>query len=141
MTRVLLVLWNADMRRRAHQAIDAAPNETRVEVKGPKRTLPQNNRMWAMLTDVSRQIEHCGRFYPPETWKSIFLHALGREVEFVPSLDSHEIIPLGLSSSELEIPEMADLIEFMFAEGAKLGVEWSEPKDRFRALAPREAAE
>lgn len=140
MTRTLLVLWNADMRRRAHAEIDAAPDETRVEIKGPKRTLPQNARLWAMLGDVSRQKQHCGLTYPPETWKAIFLHALGREIQFVPSLDGQEIIPLGLSSSDLEIPEMADLIESMFAWGAENGVVWSDPKGREFAPA-REAEE
>ncbi len=140
MSRALFVLWNEDMKRRAIDWIRSSPKESRVECKGPKRTLPQNARMWAMLTDVSRQKQHCGLTYPPETWKVIFLHALGREIQFVPSLDGQEIIPLGLSSSDLEIPEMADLIESMFAWGAENGVVWSEPQKGAPPAPPHEAA-
>ena len=130
MTRQYFVIWNAEMRRRAHQAIDAAPNEARVEVKDPKRTLPQNSRFWAMLTDVSRQYEHCGRKYEPDQWKALFLSALGREMQFAPSLDGRGFVPLGQSSSDLSVAEMADLITFMLAWGVENDIEWSDPKDR-----------
>ena len=136
MTRQYFVMWNSEMRRRAHQAIDAAPNEARVEVKDPKRTLPQNSRFWAMLTDVSRQYEHCGRKYEPDQWKVLFLSSLGREMQFAPSLDGRGFVPLGQSSSDLSVAEMADLITFMLAWGAENDIEWSDPKDRQPAPPP-----
>jgi hypothetical protein len=86
--------------------------------------------MWAMLTDVSRQKEHMGRKYTPDQWKVIFLHAIGREVQFIPALDGQGFIPWGQSSSDLSVKEMTDLIEFMFAWGAENGVTFYEPKER-----------
>lgn len=94
----------------------------RIEFKAPKRTVPQNDRMWAMLTDVAGQKVHCERKYSPDQWKVIFLAACGREMQFIPSLDGSTFIPWGQSSSDLSKDEMSALIEFMQAWGAENGV-------------------
>jgi len=122
MSRYLVTLYGPVSRREAHQFIEKAPIGTRVELKAAKRTLPQNDRMWAMLTDISRQKEHAGRKYTPDQWKVLFMHACGREVQFIPSLDNSTFIPWGQSSSDLSVGEMSDLIEFMQAWGAENGV-------------------
>ena len=56
MGRALLVLANDHFRQKAIDCIWRAPMDTRVEFKGPKRSTPQNDRMWAMLTDISLQL-------------------------------------------------------------------------------------
>jgi hypothetical protein len=122
MSRAFLVLANAAVRARAHRWVDHLPAGTRIEFKEPKRTLDQNSRMWAMLTDIATQKEHFGRRYPAEAWKTIFLHALGRETNFVPALDGGGFLPLGQSSSDLSKREMSDLIEMMKWWGAEHGV-------------------
>jgi hypothetical protein len=93
-----------------------------VEVKSETRSLQANARMWAMLTDIAQQKEHAGRKQPPDKWKALFLHALGQEQEFLPSLDGKTFIPIGSSSSDLSKEEMTDMIELMFAWGAENGV-------------------
>lgn len=125
--RALLILANDAVRQRAMRWIMGLPEGTRVEFRGPQRTLDQNDRMWAMLTDISRQHEHFGKRYDPTTWKTIFLTALGKEINFVPSLDGKGFVPLGTSSSKLSKSEMSDLIEFLFAWGAENGIAWSDP--------------
>lgn len=125
--RALLILANDQVRARAHRWIDTAKPGTRIEFRGPQRTLEQNDRMWAMLTDVARQHEHAGRRYDPDSWKVLFLTALGNELRFAPSLDGKGFVPLGTSSSRLTKAEMTDLIEFMFAWGAENGIVWSDP--------------
>ena len=122
MSRALLVLSNPTMRARAHVWIDKAPAGTRVTFQEGKRTLEQNARLWAMLTDVSRQQKHCGRHYTPNQWKILFMHACGREVQLLPSLDRSTLIPWGQSSSDLSKAEMSELIEFVTAWGAEHGV-------------------
>lgn len=122
MSRAVIVLRGLTDRARAIGLIRSAPPETRIEFKGAKRTLPQNDRMWAMLTDVARQKVHGGRRYTPDQWKVLFMHACGREVQFIPALDGTTFIPWGQSSSDLSKDEMTDLIEFMFAWGAENGV-------------------
>jgi hypothetical protein len=102
---------------------------SRVEFKKAKRSLPQNDRMWAMLTDIATQKEHAGRKYTPDQWKVLFMHACGREVQFIPALDGATFIPWGQSSSDLSKQEMTDLIEFMLAWGAENGVVFHDPAE------------
>ena len=122
MTRYMIVLNSEETRAQARRYINQAPDGTRVELKAARRSLPQNERMWAMLSDIACQKEHNGRRYTPDQWKVIFMAACGREVQFIPSLDGKAFIPWGQSSSDLSKHEMTDLIEFMQAWGAENGV-------------------
>ncbi|MFB6449290.1 recombination protein NinB [Bradyrhizobium tunisiense] len=127
MSRAQLTLCDRPARERAMRWIEQAPAGTRVIFKDSKRSTAQNDRMWAMLTDVATQKEHAGRRYTPDQWKVLFMHACGREVQFVPSLDNKTFIPWGQSSSDLSKREMTDLIEFIFAWGAENGVTFHDP--------------
>lgn len=122
MTRYLIPITSTAARAQAERVIRQAPLGTRIEIKAAKRTLPQNDRMWAMLTDVATQKEHNGRKYTPDKWKIIFMAAMGQEIEFIPSLDGKTFIPLGLSSSDLSKVEMSQLIDYIAAWGAESGV-------------------
>lgn len=122
MSRATVILYTDADRHRVRAWAEKAPKGTRVEFKEVKRSLPQNDRMWAMLTDFAQQVEQAGRKFTPDQWKVIFLHALGQEVQFLPSLDGQSFVPWGQSSSDLSKAEMTDLIELIFAEGAKRGV-------------------
>lgn len=128
MSRSLLILANDEIRLRALAWVKNAPNGTRVEFKEPKRSLPQNDRMWAMLTDVSKQALLGGNKYKPEEWKCIFMDALGREVAFLPKLEGQGYLPMGHSSSDLSVSEMGDLMELITAWGTQNGVVFSDPK-------------
>lgn len=131
--RHVLILSNPAVRARAVHWCANLPEGTRVEFKKPRRTLEQNARMWAMLTDIATQKEHHGRRYSPGDWKVIFLHALGRETRFVPALDGQGFLPIGQSSSDLTKAEMSDLIELMFAWGAENGVRFHDDLSAARA--------
>lgn len=124
MSRHLIVLNSSAARERAMSYVSQAPIGTRVEFKASKRTLPQNDLMWSLLTDIARQKEHCGRRYTPDQWKVLFLHGIGREVQFIPSLDEKTFLPWGQSSSDLSKGEMTDLIEFILSWGAQNGVKF-----------------
>ena len=129
MGRALIVVRSAEDRARASSWAKKAPSGTRIEFKASKRTLPQNDRMWAMLTDVAQQAEHNGRRYTPDQWKVLFMHACGREVQFIPSLDGSTFIPWGQHSSDLSKEEMSELMEFIAAWGAEHGVRFNEPDE------------
>lgn len=128
MSRALLILNGATERDRARNWIAKAPAGTRVEFKQTKRSLPQNDKMWALLTDVAGQKEHFGRKYTPDSWKLIFLDALGRETKFIPSLDGSTVVPIGQSSSDLSKQEMSELIELILSWGTEHGVTFNEPR-------------
>jgi hypothetical protein len=128
MSRALLVLNSPRERSKAATWIDKAPRGTRLEFKGPKRTLPQNSRFWAMLTDVATQVPWYELKLSPDDWKLVFLDALKREVRMVPNIEGDGFVNLGRSSSDLSKEEMTDLIELIFAFGAKHGVVFQDDK-------------
>jgi hypothetical protein len=133
MSRAVLILGRLDVMERAISWIRKAPPGTRVEFKAPRRSLPQNDRMWAMLSDFAMQAEHGGRKYNPDQWKAIFLHALGQEIEFLPSLDGRTFVPVSNRSSDLSVAEMCQLQELIEAEGAQRGVRFHATEDVRRA--------
>lgn len=129
MSRYLLILSNSTVRARAINWIKNVPDGTRVEFKEPKRTLPQNDRMWAMLTEISRKALLGGQKYEPDEWKCIFLDALGQEMKFLPKLSGQGFLPLGHRFSELSVSEMSQLMELMEAWCAQNGVTLTEPNE------------
>lgn len=122
MSRALLVLSSPAIRDKACDWIRKAPVGTRVEFRRPKRTLPQNDRLHAMITDWAEQVVHQGRKYDVDSWKVILLAAFGHEVRFVPSLDGTSFVPLGAHTSDLSKEECTEFMDFIEAEGAARGV-------------------
>lgn len=122
MSRATIILRSSAERARACNWIVKAPSGTRVEFKASKRTLPQNDRMWAMLTDVATQLPWHGKKLRPDDWKLIFLDALKRELTIVPNIDGTGFVNLSQSSSDLSKEEMSNLIELVAAFGAEHGV-------------------
>lgn len=124
MTRATVVLRSAAERERAAKWAMTAPPGTRVEFKQVKRSLPQNDRMWACLTDIAQQVDWHGVKLTPDDWKLLFLDALKRELRIVPNLDGNGFVNLGRSSSDLSKQEFADLLELIQAFAAEKGVVW-----------------
>jgi hypothetical protein len=122
MSRAVIVLHSQIEKARARAWIDQAAWGTRVTFAGPKRTLPQNERMWAMLTDVARQVKWHGQKLSPDDWKVVFLSALKAELRLVPNIDGNGFVQLGRSSSALSVDEMSDLMALIEAFGAREGV-------------------
>jgi hypothetical protein len=123
-----VILSSEFYRSRARRLIDKAPAGYIMTLSEPKRTMPQNDKMWAMLTDVSVACP-LGRRHTPDDWKAIFMNACGWECQFVEGLDGRPF-PKGFRSSHLTKSQMGDLISFIQAFGDEHGVRWSdEAKD------------
>src|SRR5207344_1338602 len=105
-SRHLVVINSTADRRRAIRSVALAPFGTRLELKASKRTLPQSDFMWSMLTDISRELPWHGIKLTPSDWKFLFLDALKRELLMVPNLDGNGFVNLGRSSSDLSKAEM-----------------------------------
>lgn len=125
-----VILSNPVARQRAHRLVDAAPDGAVANVRMPTRTGAQNDKMWAMLSDVSQAMPE-GRRHTPEDWKAIFMNACGWEVQFIEGLDGRPF-PTGFRSSRMTVKQMADLITYIQAYGDEQGVRWS---DEARAAA------
>lgn len=128
MSRWTLILHNDLTVQKAINWLRKAPRGMRIEFKMPKRTTPQNDRMWAMLTDIAAVMRKRGKDYTTDEWKVIFMHACCREMRLLPALDGHGFIPYGQSSSDLSKQEMTDLIEFMSAWGAENSVVFNDER-------------
>jgi hypothetical protein len=126
MSRAAIILNSRAERERAANWAAKLPSGTRVEFKEAKRSLPQNDRMWAMLTEVATQVHWHGAKLTPNDWKLVFLDALKRETRAVPNIDGTGFVELGRSSSDLSKSEMGDLIELIHAFGAEHGVKFRE---------------
>jgi hypothetical protein len=122
MSRAVILINCQAARDKAKRWIDKAPWNARVTFQGPKRSLPQNDRFWASLTDVAEQAKYHGLKLSPDDWKALFMDALKREVRVVPNLDGNGMVALGRSSSNLSKEEMGDLLEIIYAWGSANGV-------------------
>ncbi len=124
------IILNSDVRRiQAHRLIERAPPGSILRVDAPRRSLPQNARLHAMITDVARQIEWAGAKRTVEAWKDIFTAALRSAthgLDVVPGLNGGFVL-LGMHTSNMSKAEMGDLMTFIEAWGAENGVAFSDP--------------
>ena len=112
----------------ASYILDAAPNGCVVQFKERTRSLEQNARMWAMLADVSAQVDWYGKKLSAEDWKTVFTASL-RKTRVVPTIDGDGFVPLGMSTSKMSVAEMAALMGLIEAFGAQRGVVFSLPEN------------
>lgn len=127
-----IILASDRQRAMARRLIDLAPVNAVVNIREATRTLDQNAKMHAMLSDISRAKPQ-GRVMAPDKWKSVFMDAIDCKPDWVPSLDGESIVCTGYRSSRLTKGKMSDMIEQMYAYGAEHGVQWSEPEPQERA--------
>lgn len=120
-----IILRGDSQRQLAKRLIDAAPVDAVVNVREMARTTIQSNKMWAMLSDISRA--------QPESlqgttnvWKARFMHSCGHQVQFEHGIDGGAPFPVGFSSSRLSVSQMSNLIECIYEYGARHDIKWSD---------------
>lgn len=106
------------------KALLVAGHKVVLEVKPEKRSDAQNRRLWAMLTDISQQVDWYGEKLSPEDFKHIFSASLKKQ-RAVQGLDGGFVV-LGLSTSKMTKAEMSDMQELMSAFAAERGVNFSD---------------
>ncbi|MBB1614506.1 hypothetical protein A9978_18885 [Pseudomonas sp. UMC65] len=96
-----------------------------------RRTLDQNAKLWAMLGDISRQVEWpvngIMQKLDSEDWKSLMTAAARQEIRMAQGINGG-VVMLGESTKRMTVAELGDVIECMYVFGAEKGVIWSEPK-------------
>jgi hypothetical protein len=95
-----------------------------VTIQEKTRSLDQNAKLWATLSDVSDQVDWHGRKLTSEEWKWVFTAALKKQ-DVVPGIDGGFVV-LGQSTSRMTVGEMRDLIELISAFGAEQGVRFGD---------------
>lgn len=96
-------------------------------VKPETRSTAQNRRLWAMLGDVSKQVEWHGKKLTGEDWKHVFSAAI-RKQAVVPNLEGTGFVVLGQSTSNMTRSEMGELMDLIEAFGAQRGVRFTAPE-------------
>jgi hypothetical protein len=138
MSRALVTLRTADDRERACRWIRQAPPGSRIEFKSPRRTLPQNDRMWWMLTEIATQLAWHGQKLTPDDWKDLFMGALRKE-RLVPGINGG-LTSIGMRTSDLTKEEMSDLIELIDVFAAEHGVTLNGCRDDASQVADADTA-
>jgi hypothetical protein len=129
--RAVLLLHNP---QQAWQAISAlwralkpwlgAGHRFEVDVRPERRSTEQNSKLWAMLGEVSKQVEWYGQRLTPEEFKHVFSAALKKQ-RVVPGIDGGFVV-LGQSTSRMSKAELSEMIELVYAFGAERGVQFKE---------------
>lgn len=101
-----------------------AGHRLNVVIKPETRSTEQNSKMWAMLSEISAQVDWYGQKLSAEDWKHVLSASLKKQ-RAVQGLDGGFVV-LGLSTSKMTKGEMADLITLMEAFGAEKGVKFSD---------------
>ena len=126
MTQYRVILTNDFSRQRAKGLIDKAPSGFVMEVREPRRSLDQNDKLWAMLSDIAAS-KPMGRMHTPDDWKAIAMNACGWECQFSEGLDGRPF-PIGFRSSQLTKSQMSTLIDWLQAFGDEHQVRWSDER-------------
>ena len=127
-SRAFLILANDALREKAIRWIRGVPTGTLLELKAPRRSLDQNALLWALLSDLSRQVEWYGTHLSADDWKDVLTASL-RKARVVPGIDPGTFVPLGLRTSDMTKAEFSDLLELIRAFGAERGVVFSDEAD------------
>lgn len=99
--------------------------KVRIEECAPTRTLEQNAKMWAVLTDIAQQVpwfvDGKEQLLEPDDWKDILTAGLKKTQRIAQGVEGGFVM-LGVRTRKMKIGEMVELIEFAHWFGAQKGV-------------------
>ena len=93
-------------------------------IKKNRRSVSQNSMMWALLGDISDQVEWHGQRLSKKDWKWIFTAAI-RKQRMVPGIEGG-MVYLGEPTSGMSKQEMADMLDLILSFGNDHNVVWSD---------------
>lgn len=112
-------------RQRLMAYIAKLPLGAVVKAQPSLRTIPQNDKMWGDLTQVSLAKPE-GRSHPVHVWKALAMDMAGCKPQWERSLDGTGVVCVGYKSSRLTKAEMSDVLEAIQAYAAEHGIELKE---------------
>ena len=142
MTARKFILRNADILARAAAFVaslpvdEARPFEVLAQEHEEIRTEEQSKKMWAMLTDLSEQVQWPvnGRmqYIGKEDWKHVLTAGLEQGQRIAQGIEGGFVV-LGISTSRMSKKRMSALIELAQFFGDQRGVKWTDPK-RYKGI-------
>ena len=137
MTARKFIIRNADIRDRAVAFVaslpvdEARPFEVLAQEHEEIRSWEQNERMWAMLTDLSDQVQWpvngLMKYIGKEDWKHVLTAGLEQGQRIAQGIEGGFVV-LGISTSRMSKKRMSALIELAQFFGDQRGVKWTDPK-------------
>lgn len=117
------------------------------------RTLEQNDKIHAMLSDIANQAKHLNQVLDLDSWKRLCVDQFRKDCiendiprladywkrqnfRLMPSLDGGSLVALGTQTRDFPKYVAAGLIEWLYKFGAENNIEWSEQEqfdDRYAA--------
>jgi hypothetical protein len=122
--RQTIFLSGPRQRDYAKTRIDMSREDDVCVIQQKTRTLEQNSLMWALLTDLSKQVDWYGNKLTPDEWKDVLSASLKKQ-KAVPGIDGGFVV-IGARTSQMGKREMSDLCELIQAFGTEHNVIWSE---------------
>lgn len=126
------VLAHAEARRRAVMAIQNAPDGYVVKVQPPTRTLDQNDLIHPVVRAIKKHMEAHGAKKRTEDWWRYYLLGkfAGSEVCEDPD-GSGGIVVMNreTGTSRMDKDRASEFIEWMYAWGTGIGVEWADEQE------------
>ena len=100
-----------------------------VKIQPMTRSLEQNSKLHALLSDIAKQCEFNGKKRDIDTWKIIMVSAhkiaTGGQAEMVIGLEG-VVINLRESTAQMSVKRLASLIEYTTAWGVENGVKFND---------------
>jgi hypothetical protein len=91
-----------------------------------ERSIEQNGKLHALLSDIARQQKWNGQFLDLEAWKRLFVSAWERAnqrpAEFYPALDGQGFDVVYRRTSRMNKKEVSELIEYVTAWAIDKGI-------------------
>ena len=118
------------VRDNALAAVNEADPNSIISVSPPKRSLEQNAKLHAILTDLARSpLKWAGKRRTLDEWKALVIsaHAVATNEpgEVIPGLEG-EFVAIRESSAQMGVRRASSLIEYVLAFCATNGVELTE---------------
>lgn len=145
------ILFRAELQRqRAIEVLQRMPlDEDRplrmvIDCPLPSKSREQEERYHAMIGDIAKQYRHCGKEWKLDDMKRILVDQFRRDTfndpdfadlwakmgvsEMAPSLRGEGVVLLGVQTRKFPSKLASVFIEWLYALGAELNIQWSEPK-------------
>ena len=126
-----IIIIDEQRRQRAVEAVRDCPINSKVTIgEADLRNLEQNALLHALLSDISKQVEHQGMKFNVTVWKRLCTAAYLREIRESPMLipaidDAGRIDIIYEKTSKMGKKKVAGLIEWVYSYGAENNVKWS----------------
>ena len=128
------ILINNHVRQNALAAVRTAPDGFSVSISEPKRSLDQNAKFHAIVSDIARSpLKWAGKRRSSDEWKAILIsgHAVATnsQGEVIPGIEG-EFVAIRESSANMTVRRASSLIEYTLAFCAAHDIELIETSRR-----------